>query len=410
MADGLFGTAPKEVVDYFDQRGTKTSWRWTDLAPHEHALGFTVARTAGFDVIDDLHAATRKAVVDRVPFEQFRDELIPVLQAKGWWGKRVVKGPDGFKEEVQLGSLRRLKTIYWANIRSAHAAGEWARTQATKDFLPYLQYKVSLAAEKRREHLSWVGTTLPVDHPWWRTHYPPNGWHCQCRVEQIGEVAAGKMPPDKRKAPPLNIRLWQDRRSGKVWRVPEGIDPGWQTNPGMTRERDAARRYSEQASVLPPAVRSSAAANWRQGEVFRRVVMNDVGYPYTPRRLRGPDYRPPDLDEAMKATGRMMVAVAALSDELALRIGAPTKIVLLSQADAAKQLGEHPDITLEDYNHLDIILVEPDKVQDDRGKFRVIRKLPDGDWVVVLKITGAGEVLLNSFRRARQDQYRKGSR
>jgi len=40
----------------------------------------------------------------------------------------------------------------------------------------------------------------------------------------------------------------------------------------------------------------------------------------------------------------------------------------------------------------------------------MIRKLTDGDWVVVLKITGAGEVLLNSFRRARQDQYRKGSR
>jgi len=112
----------------------------------------------------------------------------------------------------------------------------------------------------------------------------------------------------------------------------------------------------------------------------------------------------------MMARGRMMVAVATLSDELARRIGAPTKIVMPSQADAAKQLGEHPDITLEDCTHLDIILAEPDEVQDDRGKFRMIRKLTDGDWVVVLKITGAGEVLLNSFRRARQDQYRKGSR
>lgn len=286
MADPLFPTAPKEVVDYFDRRGTKTSWRWTDFAPHEHALGFTVARTAGFDVIEDLRAAVRKAAVERIPFEQFQNELTPILQQKGWWGKKVIKDPAGFKEKVQLGSLRRLKTIYWANIRSSHAAGEWARTQANKEFLPYLRYKISLAAERRKEHMSWVGTTLPVDHPWWRTHYPPNGWHCQCRVEQIGETAAGKTPADKRKAPPLRMKLWKDTRSGKVWRVPDGIDPGWQGNPGYVRQSRIAEALTEaisaSAAALAPAgrdiVKRSVVASGIKTPEFRHLVSTGLGY------------------------------------------------------------------------------------------------------------------------------------
>ena len=48
----LFKTAPREVVDYFDRRPTRPSFRWSEVAPREHALQFTVARTAGFDVLD----------------------------------------------------------------------------------------------------------------------------------------------------------------------------------------------------------------------------------------------------------------------------------------------------------------------------------------------------------------------
>lgn len=390
MADGLFGTAPKEVVDYFDRRGTKTSWRWTDFAPHEHALGFTVARTAGFDVIDDLRGAVRKAAVERIPFEQFRDELVPVLQAKGWWGKRVVKGPDGFKEEVQLGSLRRLKTIYWANIRSAHAAGEWARTQATKDFLPYLRYKISLAAEKRKEHLSWVGTTLPVDHPWWRTHYPPNGWHCQCRVEQMGEVAAGRTPPEKRKAPPLNMRLWQDNRSGKVWRVPEGIDPGWQTNPGLTRERTAAIRLADRLDMLSHLARSTTIADHRSSAAFLHIAGNGAALPYPLQRAGRTD--------AMVAAARAMTPVASIQQD------GLTGTVQISGEDAAKMQIKHR-LDLEAYDQAQAIIDHPDAVAIDRGKHVFVALIEGRPWRAVVKVTANGAILLNSLHRIARQQY-----
>lgn len=392
MADGLFDTAPKEVRAYFERRAIRTSWRWTELAPHEHALGFTVARTAGFDVIEDLRTAVRKAVVDRVPFDQFQNELTPVLQQKGWWGKKVVKGPGGFKEEVQLGSLRRLRTIYWANIRSSHAAGEWARTIATKDFLPYLRYKVSLAAEKRKEHLGWVGTTLPVDHRWWRTHYPPNGWNCQCRVEQIGEVAAGKAPPEKRKAPPLDMRLWRDRRSGRVWRVPDGIDPGWQTNPGITRERTAAILHAGRINMLSHNSRITAIADNRATAAFRHIAGNEAGLPYPlPRGER---------TEALKSAARTFTPLASIESERFDIRGT----VQLSGEDAAKMAIKHR-LPIEAYDLVQRIIDRPDAALTDRGKFVFVAMIGDQAWCVVIKETSDGLTLANSYHRITRSQY-----
>jgi uncharacterized protein with gpF-like domain len=28
----------------------------------------------------------------------------------------------------------------------------------------------------RPMHAAWHNTVLPFDHPFWKTHYPPNGW------------------------------------------------------------------------------------------------------------------------------------------------------------------------------------------------------------------------------------------
>jgi Phage Mu protein F like protein len=407
MADKLFATAPQEVLDYFDRRGLKESWRGKDFAAHEHALASTVARTAGFDVLKDLHEAVRKAVVDRVPFEQFRKELTPKLQDKGWWGRQVRPDPKtGEKELVQLGSPRRLRTIYWANVSSAHAAGEWARTQATKDVLPYLQYKRSLAERRRPEHESWVGITLPVDHPWWRTHYPPNGWNCQCRVEQMGDFRADQAPPEKRRAPPLNPRLWKDKRTGKVWRVPEGIDPGWQRNPGYTRERVQAHELSRAirqaaAPQATPADRYAAArttvAVLRRTPEFEAMIARNLGY--DPRQYTSSD--------AMRRLGDMAMPVAVAPDALIARASQKfgmkgiDPIIRMKVLIAEKQFKSHPALTATDYTlaqealdgetHAAFSLTKADE--------RVIEVSggTDGrEWMVVLRLDDDGTLWLIS--------------
>lgn len=400
MADeALFRTAPKEVVGYFDRRPSVPTFDWRDLAPHEHALAHTVAKTAGFDMLDDLRGAIRKAVVDRVPFEQFRDELIPLLKKKGWWGEKKLRDPaTGELVKAQLGSLRRLQIIYWANVHSAHAAGEWQRVERNKEFLPWLTYVASVSERKRPLHLSWVGITLRVDDAWWRSHYPPNGWNCKCSVRQVADREAARLHGEfgKDKAPALDERDWMNKRTGKIEKVPAGIDPGWQTNSGLLRDRTVTGQLQGALDRMPEAARRAAVQGLVQHPVFEFVARNEAGFVY-PR---------PSGDSANQTKGHFRAALAVLSDTVKARLQARTTIVSLSVSDAAKQASVRlradgsPRFGPEDYALVQSLLDEPETIVEDRGKWRVAGAIAGKRYLAVLKIARDGaEIYLNSFRR-----------
>ncbi len=383
MADEkLFQTAPKEVVDYFKRRPSRPTFHWAEMAPREHALGFTVARTAGFDVLDDIRSAVQKAVVDRVPFAQFRDELTPILKAKGWWGVKQITDPrTGEIVKAQLGSLRRLDLIYDANIRSAEAAGDWGRIQRVKDVLPYLEYMTSTSERKRPLHLSWVGTTLPVDDDWWSTHYPPNGWRCKCRARSRAEPRDG-VPTE---APPLDPRSWTNRATGETRMVPAGIDPGWDSNPGMSREQMAGKRMTAKLDAMTTDVRRETIAQMRKDPVFEYVVDNGAGYkPTMPGDHAIRDLRWP---------------VAALSDDAARALGTTSRTVAMTIATAEKQsrARRHQPLAIADYDLVQQIIDAPDAVIDD-GDLALWRYFGERPWKAVIKRTAEDEILLTSLR------------
>lgn len=384
--EDLFATAPKAVVDYFDRRPSRPSFRWDEVAPREHALGFTVARTAGFDVLDDLRVAARKAVVDRVPFSQFRDELVPVLKAKGWWGeKRVIDPRTGEIAKVQLGSLRRLDLIYDANIRSAEAAGDWTRIQRVKDVLPYLEYLTSTSERKRPLHLSWVGTTLPVEDAWWTSHYPPNGWRCKCRVRSRAVPREGAQLT----RPPLNLRPWTNGTTGESRLVPAGIDPGWDNNPGKVREQLASRRLVDRLDRMGTEARRETVRRLREDPVFTYVTENGARFDYQRR-----------LDPEQAGAGRLRWPAAVINPGIASRLGTTSRVATLSVADAAKIQAQHPEVLAGFWPGLQEILDTPDAVVD--GKKLVLWKRIDGiAWRVILKASAEGEVFVNSVHRGR---------
>lgn len=394
--DELFKTAPRQVVDYFDRRPSRPSFRWDEVVPREHALAFTVARTAGFDVLDDIRAAVRRAVVDRIPFADFRDQLVPVLKAKGWWGeKRVIDPRTGEIAKVQLGSLRRLDLIYDANIRSAEAAGDWARIQRVADVLPYLEYLTSTSERKRPLHLSWVGTTLPASDSWWSTHYPPNGWRCKCRVRSRAVPREGA----KTTRPPLNPIPWTNGTTGESRLVPSGIDPGWDNNPGKVREQMAGRRLVDRLDAMGSEARREAVTRLRADPVFGYVTGNGAGFDYRRR-----------MDPEQAGAGRLRWPVATLSDGLASQLGTTSRTVALSVADAAKIGVKHGEIGPEFWAALQAGLDRPEAVGGG-DKLRVLIRVGGKPHVVVLKRTSAEEVLLNSAHRIEEwqaDRLKRG--
>lgn len=226
---------PKEPLRWFKAKGIQPSFDWKDVWQEEHAIAFTVAKAMEFDVLETIKLATQKAIAQGQTLEQFKRDLKPTLTKLGWWGRQDRTDPlTGEVREVQLGSARRLKTIYRTNMRTARAAGQFERAQRTKSAMPYLMYELGPSENHREEHVRWNRIILPVDHPFWQTHYPPNGWGCKCRVRQISAVEAERLG-GVTKDPHIQYRDWVNERTGEILQVPQGIDPGWDYNPGVSR-------------------------------------------------------------------------------------------------------------------------------------------------------------------------------
>ncbi|MCL2139358.1 MAG: phage head morphogenesis protein [Treponema sp.] len=169
---------------------------------------------------------------------------------------------------AQLGSDRRLRTIYDTNIRSAYQEGRWERAQESTAH-PYLMYRVGPSKSHRKEHLAWDGLVLPKDDPWWDSHYPPNGWGCKCWTMAVSEGRKQKLketgisvPPSvdgepgytvkvKTQAPKITYKYFVNERKGTVEPVPIGIDPAFNWNVGKAgRDVEALERKIEEARSM----------------------------------------------------------------------------------------------------------------------------------------------------------------
>lgn len=248
MAEKLI---PRQALDYIRKRSLHPAFSYKDVWNEEHAAAFTVAKAMQLDVLSDVKIAVEKAIENGTTFEQFKKDLKPTLMQKGWWGKKEMTDPLTRRTvNAQLGSDRRLKTIYSTNLRSAEQKGRYDRTMAS-DAHPYLMYKIGASLHHREQHLKWNNLILPKDDPLWNSIFPPNGYGCKCytvavteaRKQRYEQRGAPAYNPDTRKtvrvpvqtaAPKINYRNYLNERKGTLERIPQGITPGFNWNQGQT--------------------------------------------------------------------------------------------------------------------------------------------------------------------------------
>ena len=153
----------REAQSHLGRKVLRPAFAWQDSTAEEHAIAFTVAKMMDEDMLAETQKALQDALAQGTDFATFKARLKPYLMARGWWGKQLMGDPqDGEIKLVQLGSTRRLRTIYHTNLHSAYAAGQWARIERNKKAFPYLKYIPSDAAFPREEHRRFYGMILQL--------------------------------------------------------------------------------------------------------------------------------------------------------------------------------------------------------------------------------------------------------
>ena len=329
---------PKEAIDFFRSKGFRVSFAWTEVWQQEHALAFTVAKAARLDILADIRDAVDAAIADGQTLRQFEQRLGPILQEKGWWGRREVTDPNtGERRDVQLGSRRRLRIIYDTNLRSAFAAGRWQRIEQLKARRPFLRYTAVLDSRTRPQHAAWHDTVLPVDHPFWSTHHPPNGWHCRCTVQQLSQRDLDRRGLAVTAPPAVKKRRHVNSRTGRTSMVPDGIDPGFAFNIGQAARRSAGEALNRKLETTPADIARVGIADGLREPAFRRFLTGAVEGNW---------------------------AIGQVDDRLAGAIGARARSVLLSQDTAIKQINRGRDLTASDYRRLQTILDRGEVIQE----------------------------------------------
>ncbi len=67
------------------------------------------------------------------------------------------------------------------------AAKEWQDIKAQAYLYPNLRYETVGDDRVRDEHWTLDGIVRPVSDPFWKTHFPPNGWNCRCVTIQTDD-------------------------------------------------------------------------------------------------------------------------------------------------------------------------------------------------------------------------------
>ncbi|HBO9849857.1 phage minor head protein [Pseudomonas aeruginosa] len=185
----IFGLEPEQAIAYLKAKGYAITWDWQEMLDQAHDQAFTVAKAMRLDLLSDIRAALETALQDGQTLQQFIEQLQPVLEAQGWWGQQVIVDGAGNAELVQLGSPRRLKTIYQSNLQSAYMAGRKASMEETTETHPYWMYIAVLDGKTRPSHRALHGKVFRHDDPIWSRIFPPNGFNCRCRVIALTEAA-----------------------------------------------------------------------------------------------------------------------------------------------------------------------------------------------------------------------------
>ncbi len=230
----------QEQIDFLRRKLNLPSESWRDIQSAAHDRAFVVAGATKADLLHDLRKAVDQAVKGG-SIGEFRKNFAEIVAKHGWTGWTG--------EGTKAGEAWRTRVIYQTNLMTSYAAGRRAQL-LDPDLVerrPFWRYVHNdSVTHPRPQHKRWgdMKLTLRHDHPFWETHFPPNGWGCKCRVVAVAA------PGDEDATEPPEGWTQIDPATG----APVGIDEGWGYAPGARADSDLRSFVQDKLVDYPPAI------------------------------------------------------------------------------------------------------------------------------------------------------------
>ena len=227
-----------------------------------------------------------------------------VRERTPWTGWEVREGPAGRPKARGGSSEPQLEARHAAVVAVAAPTPAYGACKR--------RIRRAFRAHTGLAHRAWHGTVLRYDHPFWRSHYPPNGWHCRCTVLQYSDDDLKRRGYTPSEGPPPGsdkTRQWLNKHTGEVHQAPRGIDPGFQHNAGTigcaafikppeveAKAKAIGAHKAEQDAplTLPAFLRRESGAPQPDLDAGARAVHTDRPAETAAAFRKRPDYRPED--------------------------------------------------------------------------------------------------------------------
>lgn len=273
----IFNRPPEQAQKYLQGKGYAITESWRDLPAEAHARAFTVARAARLDILQAVREDLQRAMDDGLPVAVFKKNLIPRLQALGWWGRAIDKQTGeitpypGTGRPIELGSPRRLETIYRTNMQTAYMAGRWQTFEKRAKRSPYIQYIAVMDDRTRPSHAALHLRVFRIDDPIWDHIAPPNGFNCRCRARNLSARDLQRYGLEVSSSAGYIQEITQPDRTGQpvtrtVIKLP-GMDRafspdiGWDYNPGRAGRDHLLKIVDQKIAAVDPDIAAAYRAD-----------------------------------------------------------------------------------------------------------------------------------------------------
>ncbi len=194
--------------------------QYATLSDDAKMKAFGVSGIARIDELTTVYTALDRALADGTTFADFKKHCGEIFTSRGWTGRRAW----------------RIENVFRTNVQAAYMTGRWQQAKDSAEDRPYGQYSAVRDSRTRPTHYALHGKIYPLDHVFWNSWWPPNGFLCRCTVKTLSqeEVKRRGLSVEKQDVTGRLIEPVHPKTGKKMPAVQLLPDTGWQHHPGKT--------------------------------------------------------------------------------------------------------------------------------------------------------------------------------